>query len=72
MDTLNGLDTAGTEPLYSPVEQPTPLREDKVVKRFAREDIVSNAPETDGKFFIVLRLFNGGVSITCHFCTKNP
>ncbi|MCT4534548.1 Asp-tRNA(Asn)/Glu-tRNA(Gln) amidotransferase subunit GatC [Halodesulfovibrio sp.] len=56
MDTLNELDTAGTEPLYSPVEQPTPLREDKVEKDFTREEIVSNAPETDGKFFIVPKI----------------
>ena len=56
MDTLNELDTTGIAPLYSPVEQPTPLREDTAVKRFDRADIVANAPETDGQFFIVPKI----------------
>ena len=56
MDTLNELDTTGIAPLYSPVEQPTPLRKDAAVKRFDRADIVANAPETDGQFFIVPKI----------------
>ena len=56
MDTLNELDTSGVEPMYSPVEQPTPMREDNAAKRFERDEIVSNAPETDGRFFIVPKI----------------
>lgn len=56
MDLLNSAATDGVAPLYSPVEQPTPMREDEPVKRFTRADILSNAPKTDGAFFIVPKI----------------
>lgn len=56
MDKLGELDTANVEPLYSPVDKPTPMREDTVVKEFTREELLAGAPQTDGEFFIVPRI----------------
>ncbi len=56
MDALGQLDTSGVEPLYSPTERPTPYREDRAEARATRDKVLANAPETDGKFFIVPRI----------------
>ena len=56
MDQLGSVDTEGVEPLYSPVDHPAPLRADEARKTFARKDVLSNAPETDGAFFIVPKI----------------
>ncbi|GFM37018.1 Asp-tRNA(Asn)/Glu-tRNA(Gln) amidotransferase subunit GatC [Desulfovibrio psychrotolerans] len=56
MDTLNELDTTGLEPLYSPVTHATVLRDDVAVKTARRDDVLSNAPESDGQFFVVPRI----------------
>ena len=56
MDLLNGLDTTDVEPLYSPVERATPLRPDEAVKRVERKDVLANAPESDGSFFVVPKI----------------
>jgi aspartyl-tRNA(Asn)/glutamyl-tRNA(Gln) amidotransferase subunit C len=53
MDTLNALETTDAEPLYSPVDHSTVLREDTAHQEFDRQEILSNAPEEDGNFFIV-------------------
>jgi aspartyl-tRNA(Asn)/glutamyl-tRNA(Gln) amidotransferase subunit C len=56
MDKLAELDTASVEPMYTPVDQVSVMRDDVVKKDYAREDILKNAPETDGAFFIVPRI----------------
>jgi aspartyl-tRNA(Asn)/glutamyl-tRNA(Gln) amidotransferase subunit C len=56
MDKLAELDTASVEPMYTPVDQVSVMRDDVVRKDYAREDILKNAPETDGAFFIVPRI----------------
>jgi len=56
MDELGRADTEGVEPLYTPVEHVTRMRADEVRDEFDRADILSNAPETDGKHFIVPRI----------------
>lgn len=56
MDKLNELNTADVEPMYSPVDQAGVMRTDEVRKDFRREDILRNAPETDGEYFIVPRI----------------
>ncbi|OIN99251.1 MAG: asparaginyl/glutamyl-tRNA amidotransferase subunit C [Desulfovibrionaceae bacterium CG1_02_65_16] len=56
MDKLAELDTTDVEPLYTPVGQVSVMRDDVVKKDYAREDILKNAPETDGAFFIVPRI----------------
>jgi len=57
MDTLNELETAGVEPLYSPVFHERAYREDEARQEYARQDVLSNAPETDGTYFIVPKVF---------------
>ena len=56
MDKLNELDTADVEPMYSPVDQAGALRVDEVSREFSRAQILKNAPETDGQYFIVPRI----------------
>jgi aspartyl-tRNA(Asn)/glutamyl-tRNA(Gln) amidotransferase subunit C len=56
MDKLSELDTASVEPMYTPVDQVSVMREDVVRKDYTRADILKNAPETDGAFFIVPRI----------------
>jgi aspartyl-tRNA(Asn)/glutamyl-tRNA(Gln) amidotransferase subunit C len=56
MDKLNELDTGSVEPMYTPVDQPGFLRPDEVKKELDRADILRNAPESDGEYFIVPRI----------------
>ncbi len=56
MDVLNGVDTTGIEPLYSPFHSDTPVRQDVVNSHCVREDLLANAPQTDGQFFVVPRI----------------
>jgi len=56
METLGNVDTAGVEPLYSPVEHATVTRPDTVARTCTREDILRNAPATDGQFFVVPKI----------------
>ncbi|NJB69448.1 aspartyl-tRNA(Asn)/glutamyl-tRNA(Gln) amidotransferase subunit C [Desulfobaculum xiamenense] len=56
MDELGQAETEGVEPLYSPVEHVTRLREDEVHRDCEREDVLDGAPDTDGKYFIVPRI----------------
>ncbi len=56
MDKLAELDTDSVEPMYSPVSHTTVLRRDEERKDYTREEVLSNAPEQDGKFFIVPRI----------------
>ena len=59
MDKLAELDTSGIEPLYSPVMHDAVPREDVAVRRAERADLLADAPETDGEFFIVPRIVEG-------------
>ena len=59
INTLESCDTQGVEPLYGPVEHQTPLRPDVAAKTCTREEILANAPETDGQFFIVPKIITG-------------
>ena len=56
MDKLAEVDTEGVEPMYSPVEHVSVLRADEPGTECGRDEILSNAPETDGRFFIVPRI----------------
>ena len=59
MDKLAGLDAGGVEPLYCPVQHDALQREDVAERRRSREEILANAPETDGAFFVVPRILEG-------------
>jgi len=56
METLGTVDTTGVEPLYGPVEHATVTRPDAVVKTCTRDEILRNAPATDGQFFVVPKI----------------
>ncbi len=59
IDTLSEANTEGIDPLYSPVFHQSAVREDKAVRRQTPEQILKNAPETDGTYFIVPRIVEG-------------
>ena len=56
MDVLAQVDTNDVEPLYSPAQHPGPLREDVSARRRERSEVLANAPEADGEYFIVPRI----------------
>lgn len=57
MDTLAEVNTEGVEPLYWPLAAPvTEPREDVAARHNTREELLRNAPEQDGQFFIVPRI----------------
>lgn len=56
MDTLNEVNTDSVEPLYSPVQHGTVYREDEAASHCTREEVLSNAPEEDGTYFVVPRI----------------
>lgn len=56
METLGELNTSDVEPMYSPAEYETVFREDKAEKNVTREEVLSQAPEDDGRFFIVPKI----------------
>lgn len=59
MDKLAEVDTEGVEPLYSPVDHADAFREDAALRIRTREEILANAPDTDGEFFVVPRIVEG-------------
>lgn len=59
IDTLSEADTENVAPLYSPVFHESATREDKAVRRQTPDQILKNAPETDGTYFIVPRIVEG-------------
>ena len=56
MDVLAQVNTENVDPLYSPVQHVAEGREDRAVNRRAREEVLANAPEADGEYFIVPRI----------------
>lgn len=56
MDVLAQVDTAGVEPLFSPVAHAGALRDDSATRRRQRDEVLRNAPEADGEYFIVPRI----------------
>lgn len=56
MEKLSELDTADVEPMYTPVEHVSVLRDDVARSEYSREEILANAPEEDGRYFIVPRI----------------
>lgn len=56
MAILEKLDTSQIEPLYTPFELEEITREDHADNIRSRKEILANAPETDGEFFIVPRI----------------
>lgn len=56
MNILSTLDTDGVEPCYTPIDHAAALRDDEMDNRRTCGEILANAPETDGAYFIVPRI----------------
>lgn len=59
IDTLSEANTENIAPLYSPVFHERAVREDKAFHKQTPEQILKNAPETDGTYFMVPRIVEG-------------
>ena len=53
VEQLSEVDTDDVAPMTSVVEVRLPEREDVITDGDCRDDILANAPETDGSFFVV-------------------
>lgn len=56
MNILQKTETAGVSPLFSPLEQKEWQRDDVAENRRTQKEILTNAPETDGQYFIVPKI----------------
>jgi aspartyl-tRNA(Asn)/glutamyl-tRNA(Gln) amidotransferase subunit C len=56
MDILDHVDTEGVEPLYSPALHKMQLRDDTAQSVHTREEMLANAPNSDGEYFLVPRI----------------
>jgi len=53
VEQLDEVNVDGVEPMVHAVEVRNVLRKDEVVPSLPREQALSNAPKTDGKYFLV-------------------
>lgn len=53
VEQLNELDTEGVEPMTSVVKVRLPMREDVVADGEQADEVLANAPETAGGYFVV-------------------
>ncbi len=58
--TLSEVDTDGVEPMAHAIELSNVLREDGVRPGLTREQALANAPKTDGRYFLVPPILEGG------------
>ena len=59
VQVLSDVDTTGIAPMVHALELQNVLREDVPVASLPRADALSNAPKTDGKFFLVPPIIEG-------------
>jgi len=60
VDVLNEIDTTGIEPMVHAVELNNVLRADTVVESLPRAAALSNAPRSDGEYFLVPAIIDAG------------
>ena len=53
VELLNEVDTGNVEPMAHAVELTNVFRTDAIRESLPREEALSNAPKTDGRFFLV-------------------
>src|SRR5438128_12569384 len=58
VDSLNEIDTEEVEPMVHAVELSNVFRPDQVRASLSREAALSNAPKTDGQFFLVPQILD--------------
>ena len=56
IEKLNELDTGDIEPTYHAVEMTNVLRDDEVRPSYPLDEVLKNAPDRQGPFFIVPRI----------------
>lgn len=56
MAILNAVNTENVQPLYNPLQHAARIREDVAHNKRTREEILANAPETDGETFMAPRI----------------
>ncbi|MBR9802497.1 Asp-tRNA(Asn)/Glu-tRNA(Gln) amidotransferase subunit GatC, partial [bacterium] len=60
VEILNQVETDNVEPLAHPIEVQNVFRDDEPTPMLSREDALKNAPNTDGKYFLVPAILDGG------------
>lgn len=60
VDVLNEVDTTGVEPMVHAVELHNVLRADSLVESLPRAAALSNAPRSDGEYFLVPAIIDAG------------
>lgn len=59
VQVLNEVDTTGIAPMVHAVELSNVLRPDELIPSLPRKDSLSNAPKTDGEYFLVPPIIEG-------------
>lgn len=59
VDQLSEVDTAGVEPLAHAIEIENVFRADEPRPSLSRTDALSNAPASDGRYFLVPQILEG-------------
>lgn len=60
VEILNQVETDNVEPLAHPIEVQNVFRDDEPTAMLSREEALKNAPNTDGKYFLVPAILDGG------------
>lgn len=60
VELLNEVDTADVEPMAHAIELTDVLREDLPQPSLLREQALANAPQTDGRYFLVPAILDEG------------
>lgn len=59
IERLSEVNTEGVEPMVHAIELSNVFREDHVKPSLSREAALSNAPSTDGRYFLVPAILDG-------------
>lgn len=57
VEEINSLELSDVEPFFGSVDSVNPIREDHVESGFTRDQALSNAPDSDGEFYLVPPVF---------------
>ena len=58
VETLNEVDVEGATPMPHAVDEHNVFRKDQASESLSREAALSNAPQTDGQFFLVPQILD--------------
>lgn len=60
VEMLNELDTESVEPMAHAIDVKNVFRDDVVTPSLSIEEALQNAPQTDGRYFLVPAILDGG------------